>query len=157
MKIDNLPEIDACTGTNKFYGKSISIIELKEFKSSLSWIEYRSFRYRGIRKCSPDFDCGNKICVPAETICNGIYDCDTDADEKNCELPEKIDDILTTQVIQIENFTTEIQQIDDNSTILTTSDIAQIEVTYSSLHSMVIFILVILIIIIFFLAHSALS
>lgn len=117
-KIDTLPEINVCNGVNKFYGESISIIEFKDVKSSLSVIHYKSFRYRGFKKCNPDFDYGNKIRVPMETICDGIYDCDNDADEENCE-PMNSNEInpeysymtiilvSTTEVLTIEVSTTE--------------------------------------------------
>lgn len=34
--------------------------------------------------CDPDFDCGDKICVPMETVCDGFFDCENYSDESKC-------------------------------------------------------------------------
>lgn len=131
VRIDSLPGINACTGTTTFYGKSISIIELKEIKSSLSLIQYKSFRYRGIQKCYPDFDCGNKKCVPMETVCNEVYDCDNDSDENNCEsISEKPQETITFQneVPKSEISTTEVSKSGILTTEVLKSEVPKIEI-----------------------------
>lgn len=83
IKIDFGTFTDAFTGSTSYTGFEIRIISSQS--TNLQEILHTSFRHRGRKRCDRDFDCGDKICVPMETVCDEIYDCENDADEDKCK------------------------------------------------------------------------
>ena len=64
------------------------VIEIitRDVAPNIREIHYVSRRQKGMKKCSPDFSCGEyrATCVPLETRCDGIYDCKEGLDENDC-------------------------------------------------------------------------
>lgn len=113
-----------CNGTQIWKGKSIDL--LVSGVTGIDQILHYSSRKRSIRRCTPDFDCGNKNCVPLSTVCDGFYDCDNDSDELNCKFPgEKTDRALRISA------TTDDPKLNATSTLIRSSMIESTVTTVS--------------------------
>ena len=92
-----------CYMTNAtFEGTNVTIVIIsKGTFPNLQEIRFKSIRHRGMKSCFPDFDCGDKTCVPLETKCDYIHDCENDSDEKNCDVLIRDDDDNSTDTINV--------------------------------------------------------
>lgn len=86
--LDGTKPEDACTDTNDlrwYHGDFVTLDISTAIKPNIESIHYSSFRMRGRVRCNPDFDCGDHTCIPNDLVCDGLFDCEHDVDEDNCE------------------------------------------------------------------------
>lgn len=98
-------EVNACN-VHSFHGSYITLaMSNEEPLNSIESIHFSSYRSRGNAKCNPDFDCGKRVCIPKENVCDGLYDCenDTDEDPANCNFPVETNYAVPTHIIPRED------------------------------------------------------